>query len=102
MNLNKDIKNITKKDLTEAINYIKGDNAKGRIPQNGYEDVCATIWCNLSDIFTDNDFTPIERKNLTKIGKIICSTVTYQNTLSTKKILQILIDDIESNTIPMF
>lgn len=93
MNLNKDLKTISKKDLTEAIVYIKGD-IKGRIPQNRYEDVCASIWCNLSDIFTAEAYTPLERHNLTSISKVICATILYENTISTKRILQNLISNI--------
>ena len=93
MDLNKDITTISKKDLTEAIVYIKGD-IKGRVPQNGYEDVCAAIWCNLSDILTDECVNPLVSHNLTSISKVICATVLYENTISTKRILQNLISNI--------
>ena len=91
MDLNKDITTISKKDLIEAIVYIKGDV----IPQNSYEDVCAEIWCNLSDILTTECVSPLEKHNLTSISRVICATALYENTISTKRILQNLMTNID-------
>ena len=103
MNLNKDLQNISKKDLTEAIMYIKGE-IKGRVPQNGYEDICNAIQNNVNSICSDITLTPLESKNIGFINKTIQDVVVYYNTLNTTKILNILIDNIEIETspIPMF
>ena len=103
MNLNKDLQNISKKDLTEAIMYIKGE-IRGRVPQNGYEDICNAIQNNVNSICSDITLTPLESKNIGFINKTIQDVVVYYNTLNTTKILNILIDNIEIETspIPMF
>lgn len=103
MNLNKDIQFISKSDLTKAITLIKGD-IKGCLPQNSYEDICNAIHDNVNELCNNYNYTRLELKNINSIYNSIEDAVIYYKTLNTKKILQIVLDniEIESNPIPMF
>ena len=85
MNLNKDIQFISKKDLTEAITLFKG-NVKGRVPQNGYEDVYNAINENVNTICSNYNYNPLESKNINIICNAIYDSIVYYNTLNTTRI----------------
>lgn len=85
-NFEKPLEQYNKKQLTKIVNLVKGPYS-GRIPQNGYQDRIDKIWEHINELMSENNYSPIFRRNIHEIEQFMDDIIIYYNSCSTALIV---------------